>query len=145
MASFYILTPIPGTDQYDSYLKDDLICESNLDRFDATYPTFRHEFFSKDQLLANLYNCYAQYNRFLLRNVKLDDETKRLAIFNRFTAENMTHPMAGGIDRVALDSVDDYLPLRKQFYGIEQVGLSPSLKLSAKDEKINRTAKMKYN
>ena len=35
-ASFYILCPIPGTEQYDDFLADGLITEKNLDRFDTT-------------------------------------------------------------------------------------------------------------
>ena len=53
--------------------------------------------------------------------------------------------MAGGIDRVSLDVVDEYLPLRKGFYGVEEVGLPASLKLSEQDNKINRTAKLTSN
>ena len=141
VASFYILTPIPGTDQYNEYYENDLLLEKNLDRYDATYPTFAHPYISKDKLLENLYKCYVQYNRFLLRNVKLDDETKRLAIFNRFTAENRIHPMAGGIDRVKLDYVDDYLPIRLKYFSVNTVPLPHSLNLSVREEAINRNAK----
>lgn len=35
-ASFYILCPIPGTEQYDDFLARGLITERNLDRFDTT-------------------------------------------------------------------------------------------------------------
>ncbi|MFC1681259.1 B12-binding domain-containing radical SAM protein [Pseudomonadota bacterium] len=145
VVSFYILTPIPGTDQYDEFQKSDLICETNLDRFDATYPTFKHSYIAKDELLDKLYNCYVQYNRFLLRNVKMDDETKRLAIFNRFTAENRLHPMAGGIGRVCLDRVEDYSYYRRKFFNIDTVPMPVSLKLSAKDRELNNTAKLTKN
>jgi Radical SAM superfamily len=36
LASFYVLTPIPGTVQYDEFLAAGLVTERNLDRFDAT-------------------------------------------------------------------------------------------------------------
>src|SRR6185436_10646177 len=42
LASFYILTPIPGTEQYDDFLSRGLIKESNMDRFDGTCPTWSH-------------------------------------------------------------------------------------------------------
>jgi hypothetical protein len=142
VASFYIFTPIPGTDQYDEFRQNNLICENNLDRFDATYPTFRHPNFSRDELIEKLYKCYVQYNRFLLRNVNLDDETKRLAIFNRFTAENHMHPMAGGIDQVKVDRAEEYRTLRKQFFNIDSVPLPTSMKLSRKDAALNRAAKL---
>lgn len=142
VASFFILTPIPGTDQYDEFQKIGLINETNLDRFDATYPTFQHCFLSKDQLLEKLFECYIQYNRFLLRNVRIDDETKRLAIFNRFTAENQMHPMAGGIGRVVIDNVENYLPVRRQYFDVDLAPLPNSLRLLDADTKLNRSAKL---
>src|SRR5262249_11337507 len=42
LASFYILAPIPGTEQYDEFLARGWITESNLDRFDATCAVWRH-------------------------------------------------------------------------------------------------------
>src|SRR5215471_2520916 len=41
-ASFYILTPIPGTEQYDDFLAAGWITAESLDRFDGTTPTWRH-------------------------------------------------------------------------------------------------------
>lgn len=143
VASFYILTPIPGTEQYDTYSKLNLITESNLDRFDATYPTYSHPHISKKNLSKILFDCYVQYNRFLLRNVKLDDESTRLAIFNRYLAEKRMHPMAGGIDQIKIDSVAAYLPLREKVFGVKHVPLPESLKLSEKDELLNRKVKLK--
>ena len=35
-ASFYVLCPIPGTEQYDDFMAQGLITETNLDRFDTT-------------------------------------------------------------------------------------------------------------
>src|SRR5256712_9522370 len=42
VASFYILTPIPGTGQYDDFLGAGWITEQNLDRFDGTTTTWSH-------------------------------------------------------------------------------------------------------
>ena len=42
VASFYVLCPIPGTEQYDEFLAANWITEPNLDRFDGTRPTWRH-------------------------------------------------------------------------------------------------------
>ena len=41
-SSFYVLCPIPGTDQYQEYLTQGLLSERNLDRFDTTCLTWRH-------------------------------------------------------------------------------------------------------
>ena len=49
-ASFYILCPIPGTEQYDDFLAQGLITEKNLDRFDTTCLTWRHPSLSRQEL-----------------------------------------------------------------------------------------------
>src|SRR6185436_12705736 len=61
IASFYILTPIPGTEQYDDFLDRGLITEDNLDRFDATAVTWRHPLLSPASLTALLYRCYRDF------------------------------------------------------------------------------------
>src|SRR5215475_9702083 len=38
VSSFYILCPIPGTEQYDDFLASKCITEMNLDRYDGTSP-----------------------------------------------------------------------------------------------------------
>jgi radical SAM superfamily enzyme YgiQ (UPF0313 family) len=60
-ASFYILCPIPGTEQYDDFLARELITEKNLDRFDTTCLTWRHPCFSRGELLELLFKCYRQF------------------------------------------------------------------------------------
>ena len=47
VASFYVLTPIPGTEQYDEYAAAGLIIERNLDRFDGSTLTWRHPSLSR--------------------------------------------------------------------------------------------------
>src|SRR5262249_54208738 len=54
-ASFYILCPIPGTEQYDDFLARGLITEDNLDRFDTTCLTWRHPHLSGGQPAGLLY------------------------------------------------------------------------------------------
>ena len=60
-ASFYILCPIPGTEQYDEFLAEGLITEDNLDRFDTTCLTWRHPHFSREQLAGLLFRCYRKF------------------------------------------------------------------------------------
>lgn len=71
-ASFYVLTPIPGTAQYDAFLAQGLLVENNLDRFDTTCLTWRHSAFSGKQLYGLLLDCYRQFFSMghALRNVK---------------------------------------------------------------------------
>jgi len=140
VASFYILTPIPGTDQYDDFRATGLITEENLDRFDGSCPTWLHPNLSSKQLLDLLYHCYVNYYGFLLRSRGLSDDHRRLAIFKRYTAAQRMHPMAGGVDRLRVDSATDYSTLRRAVYDIDLAPLPNSLPLSAQDERLNRLA-----
>lgn len=141
VASFFILTPIPGTEQYDEYRREGLITELNLDRFDATNLTWAHPKLSAGRLLDQLYRCYVSYHGFVLRtNRDLTPEDQRIAIFNRFTAAQRMHPMAGGIDRLRLDTAADYAELRRATYDVDLAPLPDSLQLSIHDEALNRDA-----
>jgi radical SAM superfamily enzyme YgiQ (UPF0313 family) len=140
VASFYILTPIPGTEQYDDFKTAGLITENNLDRFDGSCPTWMHPNLSPKQLLDLLYHCYVNYYGFLLRTRGLSDEHRRLAIFKRYTAAQRMHPMAGGVDRLRVDTMSDYTELRNAIYGIDFAPLPNSLPLSAQDIRLNRLA-----
>lgn len=138
--SFYILTPIPGTEQYDEYRNAGWITERNLDRFDTTCPTWLHPNLSHDQLSDLLYDCYVSYYGFLLRTARLSDEDRLMSIFSRYTAAQRMHPMAGGVDRLRIDTMVDYLPLRREIYDVDIVPLPESLRLSTHDERLNRMA-----
>ena len=139
-ASFFILTPIPGTEQYDDFRKAGWITERNLDRFDATCLTWSHPNLSPERILNLLFHCYVSFHTFLLKTGGLTEEDQRIAIFNRFTAELRMHPMAGGIDRVRVDTVADYIALRRAIYDIDLAPLPDSLPLSTYDEALNRRA-----
>jgi pyruvate-formate lyase-activating enzyme len=139
-ASFFILTPIPGTEQYDDYLKAGRIIERNLDRFDATSLTWLHPNISGERLLELMYHCYVNYHTYVLRTLKLSDEDRGIAIFNRLAAEQRMHPMAGGVERLRVDTVADYVALRRLVFEIDLAPLPHSLKLSARDESLNRQA-----
>jgi hypothetical protein len=148
-ASFYILCPIPGTEQYDDFLAQGLITEKNLDRFDTTCLTWRHPSLSRERLSELLFDCYRKFFslRHALRNAKnemsfggggvLGNSTANIAmsLFSRYCAWRRTHPMSGGIKRVGLDGIDDYLSLRKGAYGFELAPLPQSLQLPAAEGK----------
>lgn len=137
VVSFYILTPIPGTEQYAEFLKSGAITERNLDRFDATFPTWTHPNLSHEKLLDLLYHCYINYYGFLLRTASLLDEDKRIAIFGRFSASQRMHPMSGGVDRLCVDQLDEYIELRRGVFDVELVPLPATLSLSANDAALN--------
>jgi radical SAM superfamily enzyme YgiQ (UPF0313 family) len=157
VASFYILTPIPGTDQYDEFLSAGLIREHNMDRFDATTLTWSHPTLSKGQLNEFLRRCYREFFqtgdllskfgsvassfwdfRMLPRLFALSG----YPVQSRIAVRQDIHPMSGGIAGVRLDHVADYASARQNVFGLQQVPLPVSLRLSEKDEEINRTAKL---
>jgi radical SAM superfamily enzyme YgiQ (UPF0313 family) len=144
-ASFYILCPIPGTEQYDDFLAQGLITERNLDRFDTTCLTWRHPSLTRERLSHLLFDCYRKFFSFghALQNVM--DETRirsrglvtrsvgsmAMSLFSRYSAWRRMHPMSGGIRRIRLDSVDDYLRLRQRTFGFALAPLPRSLQLPA--------------
>jgi radical SAM superfamily enzyme YgiQ (UPF0313 family) len=160
VASFYILTPIPGTDQYEEFLNAGLITVDNLDRLDGTLPTWRHPHFSDDELMDLLVHCYREFGRTrdvarrVLRHVfsRWDYRTGvdiytvlGYALLQRNSVRLRVHPMNGGSGRVLLDSVSDYAQLRREYFGVDLVPLPHALHLSAADEALNRAAKLPAN
>jgi len=157
VASFYILTPCPGTEQYDDFLAAGYITETNLDRFDGTLPTWRHPNLSDRELVDLLFFCYRRFYstpHLVATGLKSLGTVARigaigafmaylgLPLFNRFEAMRGTHPMSGGLSRVRLDTLADYRDLRKQRFGFEQVPLPQSLALSKSVMELNRRVKL---
>ena len=150
-ASFYVLCPIPGTEQYDDFLAEGLITEPNLDRFDTTCLTWRHPALSREQLTGLLFQCYRKFfscghalrsiaQQFRTRRRKLADSLASVAmsLFCRYCAWRQMHPMSGGVGRVRLDRVHDSLPLRRRTFGFELAPLPQSLQLSAAESRANQ-------
>jgi radical SAM superfamily enzyme YgiQ (UPF0313 family) len=157
VASFYVLTPIPGTEQYDDFRREGLLTENNLDRFDGSHVTWRHPNLSGAKLAQLLFDSYCQF-------YGLPDVTGKLARLlrgrrdfrlpgslygvlgystqSRLSARKRSHPMAGGICRKRLDGAEDYRPLRRRVFDIDLAPLPSSLALSAADEQANRRAKL---
>jgi radical SAM superfamily enzyme YgiQ (UPF0313 family) len=151
-ASFYILCPIPGTEQYDDFLTQDLITEKNLDRFDTTCLTWRHPSLSRERLSDLLFDCYRQFfslghalrnmrdQRFRNGKSRLSETLGSLAmsLFGRYCAWRRTHPMSGGLRRVLLDGMNDFLSLRQETFGFELAPLPKSLQLPAAENLLNQ-------
>jgi radical SAM superfamily enzyme YgiQ (UPF0313 family) len=145
LASFYVLTPFPGTEHYDELLAAGLISERNLDRFDATCPTWRHPHLSDAELSALLAEAHRRFYalpdaaakslRWAWRkrrsgNVLLKIAVAAYSALSRYAVARGMHPMAGGVGRVALDGAGDYAALRRQAYGIDFAPLPRSLVLA---------------
>jgi radical SAM family protein len=160
VASFYILTPIPGTEQYEEFLDQGLITEPNLDRFDASCITWRHPRLAPARLRELLFRCYREFHAgrdIAAKTLRLAAPWRRCRDFRRsallfsiagyssmarLAVARHRHPMAGGVFRVRRDRVADYLPLRRQLYGFELAPLPRNLPLAPADEAINRRAKL---
>ncbi len=147
-ASFYILCPIPGTEQYDEFLEAGLITEPNLDRFDTTCLNWQHPCLSRQRLSELLFECYREFfsMRHALQNMRQQTVPKRresladkmgslaMSLFVRYCVLRHTHPMSGGVMRVRRDGVDDYLALRRHTFGCELAPLPRSLALPAAEQ-----------
>ncbi len=141
MASFYILTPIPGTDQYDDFFRGGLIRDTNLDHFDATQAVWSHPTLSAEQLEQLLFQAYREFyatGDVLSKTVRhrwnapgfVHRVGLAYAAFARFAVNRKMHPMAGGFCRVKLDRADDYISFRKQVFDLDRLPLPRSLSLS---------------
>ncbi len=140
-ASFYILCPIPGTEQYDTFLEAGLITEANLDRFDTTSLTWQHPNLSKHRMEELLYECYRRFStvghavkniwNITTRNGRGSARERlgslAMSAFIRYSAWRRTHPMSGGIMRVKLDRASDLSALRKKAFGFDLAPLPKSL------------------
>jgi radical SAM superfamily enzyme YgiQ (UPF0313 family) len=153
MASFYILCPVPGSDQYGEFLTEGLLEEKNLDRFDGTHLNWRHPSLDAKQLSDLLYRCYrefyagAEFARRVRRwSPRLLDASGRILLsgflFWGWSGRRRHHPMAGGVGLRRLDGVPDYIDLRRSTYGLELLPLPHNLELSEHDDKLNRHAKL---
>jgi Radical SAM superfamily len=157
VASFYLLTPIPGTEQYDDFLARGLIEEHNLDRFDGSCVTWRHPNLEPERWRRLLFDAYrgfyaprqvaSRVARWLVprwgsRGLAALCAVAGYSLQSRLAARAGAHPMAGGSRRVRRDHLGDYLPLRRRAYGFDLAPLPESLTLSAADEARNREARL---
>ena len=130
-------------------MRDGLLNEPNLDRYDCTCPTFQHPTLSAQVLEDAMYSCYTRvytarhFVDYIRRNLEWKTATYSLyPIFNRYWARRKRHPMSGGIGRVLVDKAEDYLPLRRRTYDFDLAPLPGCLELSKEDDAINRQAKL---
>jgi hypothetical protein len=154
IASFYILTPIPGTQQYDDFKQRSLLIERNLDRYDGTSMVWQHDRISGEDMPRLLFEAYRRFysNGRVLRSqfnwvrvpLGMADRGEQvnmaLPLFCRFAASRKMHPMAGGFWNVHLDHVTDYLPFRRSVFDVDLAPLPDSLALSSADEELNAHA-----
>jgi len=136
-ASFYILTPIPGTDQYDEYRASGLLIENNLDRYDATHLTWNHPAIHSKKMSDLLFKSYVDFYTALIKTNTLSEENRNMALVFRHFAKQRMHPMAGGTGKTNLDHSRDYIELRSRYFDISIAPMPDSLQLSEKENAIN--------
>lgn len=157
VATFYILTPLPGTEQFEDFMSQGLITEKNMDRADGKCVTWTHPHLSEKQQLDALFRAYRRFNSVkdvLSKTVRMQREhrdyrryasfmtTTGYAVFSRFMALRHRHPMSGGVGYVSLDRAADYSALRREYYDIDLAPLPESLQLSEGDDRLNRMARL---
>lgn len=139
LASFYIMTPIPGTEQYREFREAGLIYETNLDRFDTITPTFYHQHLETERLQSLLYELAWEFYRNAMRKDYEDEEIRRFIMFCRWTASNRMHHMSGGTRQLGVDTAAEYLDYRKAVFDVgELLPLPDNLELSSSDVQFNR-------
>jgi len=143
--SFYILTPIPGTDQYDEFKSADLLIENNLDRYDATHLTWKHPNISPEKMPDLLFKSYVDFYTSLLRSNTLSEENRNMALAFRHFAKQRMHPMAGGTDKTNIDHAEDYSDLRSKYFNIDLAPMPDSLQLSENDRIINNNVTLQMH
>ena len=152
VASFYILTPIPGTEQYDEFLAKGWITAQSLDYLNAVHPTWRHPHLSHDDLVRLLFQLYRKFNtlervikntRFVLSRRKSLAHLIGIAgytAFSRMSSIVRQHPLSGGVGRMKFDKGIDYRERRRKMFDIDKVPFPKSLPLGAVDQALNDQA-----
>lgn len=154
-ASFYVLTPIPGTEQYDDFRREGLITEMNLDRYDATELCWRHPHLSAKQLKGHMLKAFREYYSPLSSFPRIDSWRRRgrrvppfgapffalQAIFQWMSALRGQHPMSGGLGHVVRDRAADYQALRRATYDVDLVPLPDSLPNPTAAEAMGRVVR----
>jgi hypothetical protein len=68
-----------------------------------------------------------------------------MSSFVRYCAWRRTHPMSGGVMRVKLDHVSDYIGLRKRVFDIDLAPLPKSLKVPTAESSFETLARIVVN
>jgi hypothetical protein len=148
VASFWILTPMPGTEQYDEYLSTGLITDHNLDHFDGSLSVWRHPHLSPADLTDLLYYCYREFfsvpeilaraiqQRWFTLSYPASILLPSHSFFGRYTGHIRRQPMSIGLKQTFLDSESDYRQLRHDTFGLEYVPLPRSLEIPSADGQI---------
>ena len=141
-------------------MRQGLITELNLDRYDTTHLLWAHPHLSGSELTSLLFHCYRKFYclsdsiRKARTNFKksahpIKDMSGSIAssLFHLVNGMLWRHPMSGGIGIRNIDRLEDYLSFRRNYFGdvLSTEGLFPlpaNLELSESDIALNRTVKI---
>lgn len=145
ICSFYILTPIPGSEQYNDFKRDDLLVDNNLDRYDSTCLTWKHPIILPEEMSHLLFRCYIDFYTAALKSGRLSETNRATALAFRHYAKQGMHPMSGGMGKIKHDNCNDYIHLRRKYYNIDLAPLPENLDLSSTDKLINKQKNWKIH
>ncbi len=147
--SWYILTFVPGTEDYAQALNNGIKLDPDLSHYDCNRPVWQHPNFAKGELEELMFRCYREcysLSRVIRHGLERGrNRTRALfqhltsAAFNRYSAATGRHPMSGGIWQRYLDRESDYARYRYLIFGIKgHFELPKNRVLSAVDTAMNR-------
>ena len=149
--SWYMMCPIPGSRQYQQYRDNGLLVEPNLDMYDTISLTWRHPKIPRNELQELLWRCGAETyrpsdmmrrvrNEFHKEGLKAAAEKAIFELYCTYSWRNQTHPMAGGLGKVNLDHVSQYIRAREERFGYELVPLPNNRPLPTETRQLVQVA-----
>ena len=149
--SWYMMCPIPGSRQYQQYRDNGLLVEPNLDMYDTISLTWRHPKIPRNELQELLWRCGSETyrpsdmmrrvrNEFHKEGLKAAAEKAIFELYCTYSWRNQTHPMAGGLGKVNLDHVSQYIRAREERFGYELVPLPNNRPLPTETRQLVQVA-----
>lgn len=148
-SSWYVVSPVPGTPDYEYFLKHGYIVDSNLDHLDTFTPVLRHPSLSSQELIElrcegyrRHYSGRKMWNDCFHSDTRFDSVVERMGVvyelFCRWMAFRRQHPMAGGVWRVRRQHVSQFLPFRRKVFDYEYFPLPDNRDVPATDKGLAR-------
>jgi len=117
-ASFYVMTPEPGTPDWKTYTGKGLLTESDISLFDTSRLVW-NQGIPPREMERILHRCY---RRFHLRSMRRPSGFIGGA-YSALMGFLGIHPMSSGIGPRVIDHADQYQALRRSTYGWDQLPL----------------------
>jgi hypothetical protein len=147
-ATFYILTPIPGTEQYDDFMARGLITAKSLNELTSVGLTWNHPKITPAQATKLMFDCYRTFyatGRYLKTLRRSWRKTRRFSdlsvrlmstvlwLETRASVALGIHPHNGGFLPWRVDHADEYRALRRERFDCDEVPLPASRPVPASE------------